>query len=242
MKGPDWLKNNTMLFARQVALARDWWLTPSCTLCGERVSQGQAFCDGCERSLPLLDAGCAVCATRLAPGSHSLICGECQQRPPRYAGAHAAFRYAAPVDRLVQGAKYNARFDWLKILAARLLERVRARAGEVDAIVPVPLHRSRLRSRGYNQAIELARPIARSLHLPLYLGIERVRPTPPQTAMTLADRRRNVRNAFAASREFTGLRVAIVDDVMTSGATVNAVANCLRKAGAASVEAWIVAR
>ena len=155
---------------------------------------------------------------------------------------HAPFRYAAPIDRLIQGAKYNARFDWLDLLANRLTEHIRIRATEVDAIVPVPLHRSRLRSRGYNQALELARPLAKNLRLPLHRGIERVRSTPAQIAMSLEDRRRNVRNAFAASGEFTGLRLALVDDVMTSGATVQAVTRCLRRAGAASVEVWIVAR
>lgn len=231
-----------MSVARQLARARDWLLTPSCLLCGERVSRKQAFCDGCERALPLFDSGCAVCAAWLPHGGNSLICGECQRRPPRYTSVHAAFRYAAPVDRLVQGAKYNARFDWLEILSARLLERVRTRAGEVDAVVPVPLHRSRLRSRGYNQALELARPIARSLNLPLRLDIERVRSTPPQATMKLDDRRRNVRNAFATNHEFTGLRAAIVDDVMTSGATAQALADILRRAGAVSAEVWILAR
>jgi ComF family protein len=231
-----------MQISQRLKLARDWLLAPSCTLCGERVSHRQPFCDGCEHSLPLLDVGCAVCATRLPPDSSSVICGECQQHPPRYASVHAAFRYAAPVDRLIQGAKYNARFDWLGLLANRLCGHVRTRATEVDAIVPVPLHRSRLRSRGYNQALELARPIAKSLRLPLHFGVERVRPTLAQTAMSLSERRRNMRRAFVARREFTGLRVAIVDDVMTSGATAQAVAACLRQADAASVEVWIVAR
>ena len=231
-----------MHISQRLMLARDWLLAPSCTLCGERVSHRQPFCDGCEHSLPLLDAGCAVCATQLPPESSSLICGECQQHPPRFASVHAVFRYAAPIDRLIQGAKYHARFDWLGLLATRLCGHVRARATEVDAIVPVPLHRARLRSRGYNQALELARPIAKSLRLPLHLGVERVRPTPPQTAMSLSERRRNVHKAFIARHECKGLRVAIVDDVMTSGATAQAVAGCLRQAGAASVEVWILAR
>lgn len=231
-----------MRISRQLARARDWLLTPDCTLCGSRVSHGQPFCDGCEHALPLHDTGCAVCATRLPSTADSLICGECQQRPPRYASVHPAFRYEAPIDRLIQGAKYGARFDWLDLLAARLSDHVRTRADEVDIIVPVPLHRSRLRSRGYNQALELARPVARLLRRPLNLGIERVRPTPPQTSMPLDERRRNVHDAFAARGIFDGLRVAIVDDVMTSGATAQAVAGCLRRAGAANVEVWVVAR
>jgi ComF family protein len=221
---------------------RDWLITPTCVLCGKPVSQGRDFCDGCARSLPWLVSGCAVCATPLPDRIDDVICGRCQQHPPRYKCVRAPFRYAAPVDRLIQGAKYNARFDWLELLGQQLAEHVYDRAHEVDAILAVPLHRARLRARGYNQSQELARPLAKRLRLPLCVGVERVRPTPPQTAMSREDRRRNVRAAFAASGEFSGLRVALVDDVMTSGATVDAVARCLRRAGAASVEVWVAAR
>lgn len=119
---------------------------------------------------------------------------------------------------------------------------MRSRVNAIDAVVPVPLHRSRLRGRGYNQSLELARPLAKRMQVPLNLGIERVRATPPQTAISRAERRRNVRGAFAATADFSGLRIAVIDDVMTSGATVDAVAQCLRKAGAARVEVWVVAR
>jgi ComF family protein len=221
---------------------RDWLVAPTCVLCGEPTFRGRDFCDGCARSLPRLISGCAVCATPLPDHNDALICGHCQQHPPRYKCVLAPFRYAAPIDRLIQGAKYSARFDWLELLGRRLAEHVRDRAPEVDAILPVPLHRSRLRARGYNQSQELARPLAKRLGLPLCQGVERVRPTPPQTAMSRNDRRRNVRAAFAASDEFSGLRVALVDDVMTSGATADAVARCLRRAGAVSVEVWVAAR
>lgn len=231
-----------MSIYRRLEILRDWLVMPACKLCGESPSR-RHICDGCERSLPWLGPHCSVCATELA-GAHidGLVCGQCQQRPPHYACVHAPFHYAAPVDHLIQGAKYHGRFDWLEVLSARLTEHVRARAHAIDAIVPVPLHRARLRSRGYNQSLELARPLSKRLKLPLSLGITRVRPTPPQTAMSRAERRKNVRNAFAANADFGGMRVAVVDDVMTSGATVDAVARCLRKAGALSVEVWVVAR
>ena len=232
-----------MQIDRRLGRVRDWLVTPTCVLCGASTLRARHFCEGCEDSLPLLDSGCAVCATPLpgaAPGT--LICGQCQRHPPRYACVHAPFRYAPPIDRLVQGAKYNGRFDWIDLLGRRLAEHVHARAGEVDAIVPVPLHRSRLRRRGYNQSLELARPLAKRLRLPLRRGIERIRATSPQTAISREDRRKNVRDAFAANVEFADLRVAVVDDVMTSGATVEAVARCLRRAGAITVEVWVVAR
>jgi ComF family protein len=108
--------------------------------------------------------------------------------------------------------------------------------------VPVPLHRSRLRERGYNQSLELARPVAKHLQLPVIDGLVRTRPTPPQAALSREARRKNVRRAFAARADFTGMRVAVVDDVMTSGATAEMVTRCLRKAGAVGVEIWVVAR
>lgn len=227
----------------RIGRLREWLWVPACALCGAHGRGGYDFCDGCEKSLPLLTSCCSRCAIFL-PGLHgdSTVCGECQQHPPKYQSAHAAFRYAPPVDRLIHGAKYTGRLDWLAILGRRLAQGIAARAGAVDALVAVPLHHSRLRERGYNQSLELARPLAKQLGLPLRDGLERLRATPPQATLTREERRRNVRAAFAARSPFTGLRVALVDDVMTSGATVDAAARCLRKAGAASVEVWVVAR
>lgn len=230
-----------MRIRQRLAAIRHWLAARGCVLCAGPVARGHDFCDGCEHSLPAIGPCCAVCATPL-PGTNTEmpICGQCQQRSPRYDRVRAPFRYAAPIDRLIQGGKYNARFDWLDILGRRLARHVHVH--QIDAIAPVPLHRSRLRTRGYNQSLELARPLARRLGLPLYRGIERVRATPPQTGMSRAQRRRNMNNAFEANAAVAGLRVAIIDDVMTSGATVEAVARCLRESGATSVEVWVVAR
>lgn len=221
---------------------REWLRAARCTLCGTRLSDARDFCHGCERSLPLLTSCCTRCAVPLAGGLDTSICGACQQHPPKYVSVQAPFRYAPPVDRLVQGAKYGGRLDWIDLLGRQLARHAVARAGAVDAVIAVPLHRSRLRRRGYNQSLELLRPLAKQLALPVCHGLERVRATPPQTQLSLAERRRSVRDAFVAKRQFDGLRLALVDDVMTSGATVDAVTRCLLQAGAASVEVWIVAR
>lgn len=240
---PETTRGGHMRFGRRLGTLRDWLMAPVCALCAEATSRERYFCDGCERALPTLETHCVICATPL-PGANTdaLICGRCQQHRPRYASVHAPFRYAAPIDRLIQGAKYHGRFDWLDLLGRRLSDRIRTRADTIDAIMPVPLHRSRLRERGYNQSLELARPLSKRLGIPLSLDVERVRATAPQKAMSRPERRRNMRGAFAARGEFNGLRVAVVDDVMTSGATVDAVARCLRQAGAASVTVWVVAR
>src|SRR5581483_53692 len=154
------------VYAR-LARIGSWLTAPACPLCAAAIEGGTDFCDGCERSLPLLGAACARCAAPLAGGGDDAICGQCQRHPPPYLGVYAPLRYAAPIDRLIQGAKYRARFDWLELLGHRLAEGIagRQRASAIDVLAPVPLHRARLRERGYNQSLELARPIARRLGL-----------------------------------------------------------------------------
>jgi ComF family protein len=154
----------------------------------------------------------------------------------------AAFRYAPPVDGLVHGAKYAGRLDWAALLGRQLAKRFAPHAASIDALVAVPSHRSRLRERGYNQSLELARPLAKRLNIPLRDSIARIRATPPQTALSREERRKNMQRAFTATDDVAQLRLAVVDDVMTSGATAEAIARCLLKAGAKSVEIWVVAR
>src|SRR5690606_9733525 len=130
-----------------------------CLLCTARAGTGRYFCPACQRALPRLRPACPVCA---APGPAAVAatpapCGRCQRQPPAYARVRAPFRYAAPVDRLVQGAKYAGRLDWLAALAQQTAAHL-AGVGDIDVVVPVPLHRARLRQRGYNQSLELARP------------------------------------------------------------------------------------
>lgn len=171
-----------------------------------------------------------------------MICGRCQQHPPAYAAVHAAFHYTTPIDRLIRGAKYGGRLDWAALLGRQLAHHMHAHVPDFDAIVPVPLHRTRLRERGYNQSLELARPIIKRLKIPLLHAVRRLRATPSQASLSAEERTKNVRHAFAINGEVTGRSVAVVDDVVTSGATVEAVARCLLKAGAKRVEILAVAR
>lgn len=220
-----------------------WLMSTPCPLCGTAIPIGDDLCDGCDRSLPPLAAACARCAAPFeSVEAAGAICGLCQQEPPAYSIVRTPFRYAPPVDRLIQGAKYGERLDWAALLGRRLARHIATSAVAVDAIVPVPLHRSRLRERGYNQSMEIARPLAAAFGLPLRSDVERTRATPAQTALSREARQKNVRNAFVAKNDYTGRRVAIVDDVMTSGATVEMLARCLLKAGANEVEIWVVTR
>jgi ComF family protein len=237
------LENSSLSLLRRVKDMRAWLLPSACPLCRAAIVPERDVCEGCERARPGLVDACARCAAALpASGVQPLLCGACQQRPPSFDVVRAPFHYATPLDRLIIGAKYHARFDWAALLGRRMAQSLAPFAREIVLLVPVPLHRQRLRSRGYNQALELARALATPLHLPLVCALERVRATPPQTALSRAERRQNVRRAFALTRAVNGARVALIDDVMTSGATAEAAAECLQRAGAARVEVWVAAR
>lgn len=212
-----------------------------CLLCGDRVAANLDFCPGCAAALPYLSRACPVCAS---PYAGSGPCGQCQRRPPPFAATTALFRYASPVDRLVIGLKFHAQLLHARVLGALMAAQLAARNDPLpQLIVPMPLHRTRLRSRGFNQALELARPVARRLGVTLdYSALVRQRATGPQTELPLAARARNVRGAFRAARDLRGLRIALVDDVMTTGHTAAAAAGALRKAGADAVEVWVLAR
>ena len=173
-----------------------------------------------------------------APG----VCGRCLKHRPAFDATAAALLYRFPADVLVQRLKYGGELACANVLGELLAEAVLP-LPRPDLLIPMPLHPDRLRGRGFNQAVELARPIARRLDIELDVSAcRRLRDTPAQAGLDLSARRRNVRGAFACDAELTGRRVAIVDDVLTSGATLDALATVLRKGGAVEVRAWVVAR
>ncbi|MEO5766636.1 MAG: phosphoribosyltransferase family protein [Casimicrobiaceae bacterium] len=164
-------------------------------------------------------------------------------RPLPFSAAVAAWVYAFPADRLIHAFKYGGQLALAEPLADALCDAVARRAGSIpDALVALPLAPSRQRERGFNQAGEIARRVAVSIGRPLIAGLARTRDAPPQASLAWSQRARNVRGAFEASACLAGRRVAIVDDVMTTGATLAAAALAARRAGALDVEAWVVAR
>jgi ComF family protein len=223
---------------------RAWrhWLWPDrCLLCRARAGTHAALCDACHAGLPWLRAACPRCALPLPAGG--VVCGQCQRKPPPFRHARAALHYQAPIDRLVLDLKYHRQLDHARVLGELLAARLEAGADRPQAIVPVPLHRTRLRERGYNQSLEIARIVARRLKLPIAAGAAtRKRATLAQAALPLAQRARNLRNAFATHGDLKGLHIAIVDDVMTSGHTAAALAKALRRAGVKQISVWVVAR
>ncbi len=208
-----------------------------CVLCGAS-SPHVRLCAPCAAGLPRLPGRlCAICAVPLTSGD---ICGACIEHPPRYDSVTAAFPYTFPIDALVQAYKYRGHLALAPLLAALL---ARELVADVDAIVPMPLAPARLSARGFNQAHELARHLGHVLRLPvLGAACRKVADTPPQAALPFSARARNVRGAFVCSVNLKGRRVAVVDDVMTTGATLNELARNLKRAGAIHVSGWVVAR
>lgn len=180
-----------------------------------------------------------MCALPLPGGG---VCGRCLKRPPAFDATHVALSYAFPADRLVQALKYRHRLALAKYFSRLLMEIGRPEC--VDCVVPLPMHRRGLRARGFNQAVEIARPLARAWHLPLLAdAVWRSRDGPPQASLAGAARRRNVRGAFASdTSQLAGRSVLVVDDVMTTGATLEALARELKRAGVVRVENMVVAR
>jgi len=223
-------------------------LPPHCLLCGDDGEAGRDVCSPCAASLARNRVCCPRCALPLqvlAPA-----CGECLQRPPPFEAAFAPFLYAHPLDLLMTRLKFGHSLAAGRVLSELWDEATTAMAPSLPAwFVPVPLHPSRLRERGYNQALELLRPLARSLGVPLAESLlARTRATPAQANLDASARRKNLRGAFEFhAKALRGIEpsvahVALVDDVMTTGATLRECARVLRRAGIGRVDVWALAR
>jgi len=210
----------------------------SCLLCAAKAGS-ELLCPACQQELPGLPAyQCPSCGEQTTHGER---CGACLKQPPNFSGVHALYRYAFPVDRMIQALKYQHR----QPLAAWFGQRLAAiiPLGAYDRILPLPLHPARLRERGFNQAMEIARPLSSRLGIRIdFASLKRNRATPAQAGLPLKDRHGNVRGAFECSTDLSGARILMVDDVLTSGASADECARVLRLHGAASVHVAVVAR
>ncbi len=219
------------------------WLFPGCcVLCGDPGIRNLDICPGCYADLPRNSHFCRTCALPLAGKPGELTCGACQRTPPAYDRCIAPLHYRYPVNHLLTRLKFHRKLPHARLLGT-LMARWLAQSPRPELLLPVPLHPSRIRERGYNQALELARPIARQLRLPIDTrSCHRVRKTAAQSELNTELRHKNVRNAFAASKQLPAKHIAIVDDVVTTGHTINELAKVLRQAGAERIDVWVVAR
>lgn len=223
-------------------IIQEWLFPPTCLLCGDPGLPGRDLCEPCARELPYLRRACARCALPLALDGQP-ICGRCLTNPPSFDATYAPLLYRQPVRHLVQALKFHRHYAHARLLGLLLAESLAHRGTFPELVLPVPLHASRLRQRGFNHSAEIAREVARRLAIPLAVGVvARCRATPPQVGLTAKARTRNVRHAFAVTRPLRARHVAILDDVMTTGSTVNELAGVLRTAGVERIDIWVCAR
>jgi len=213
-------------------------LPQACALCGARAI-GAALCPGCLADLPWLPpAHCPQCAR---PTPEGALCGHCLHDPPAFVRTRACLLYGPPLDGLIQQFKYGKDIHLAHFFATRLAPHLANTRAEL--ILPMPLHPERIGERGFNQAVEIARPLARHLGLPLLINAaQRQRNTPAQAGLDHDARLKNIKGAFTCDARVAGKRVALFDDVMTTGASLNELARTVLAAGAVEVEAWVVAR
>lgn len=226
------LFNSSLIFVQQ-----------DCMLCGAG-SGTDLLCAACHAELPRVPTpACPVCAGPIGgePGDRQ-VCGVCLTHSPTYDRTCAALSYDFPVDKLIQALKYRGQLP-LARLFSELLRASVSEGPRPDLVMPMPLHTNRARERGFNQATEIAKPLAKALGLALdSQSLSRNRNTTAQAGLPLDKRHGNVKDAFTCTGAVAGLHVAVVDDVMTSGATLHEAAKALKQAGAAEVSLWVVAR
>ncbi len=213
-----------------------------CVLCLSRCCGDLDLCGPCLRDLPRLRTACSRCGLPMPVTGR---CGPCIKNRPPYRLCRAPFLYTHPLDRLILGLKFGQQLQLARFLGALFALEVEACIEELpECLIPVPLHPWRLFRRGYNQALEIARPISRRLRIPIELDrCSRYRNTIPQTRLTPGRaRRNNLRNAFTVTDRAPLRRVALLDDVVTSGATVAELSRTLLRAGYGCVEVWAISR
>jgi ComF family protein len=222
-----------------------WVLPYTCILCGSPSQISLDICLPCLEELPILPQSCPRCANTLP--SKTDLCKNCQANPPPFDKTHALFSYEPPISKLLLDLKFQNTLLNAKILGELMAISIKTEWYEhgplPNLILPVPLHTHRLKQRGFNQAVELAKPIAKRLNLPLSLdACIRSKHTLPQATLKAEDRTQNIQQAFKVEQNITGLHIAIVDDVITTGQTVTELTNVLKSAGAYRVDVWCCAK
>ena len=220
-----------------------------CVVCAMRRGMPQiSLCEQCEADFFSAHRSrcerCAISMSAAHAGGHRL-CGQCLGQPPHFDATTTLAEYVSPIDGMVKALKFTARLDLASFFGRLLALRVLAQSTDErkSIVIPVPLAFERARQRGFNQSHHIARAFAAASDKRLAADrLLRVRHTPPQQALALKERRLNVRGAFAVEGNVDGESVFVVDDVMTTGSTLDEVARVLKRAGAAHVHNLIVAR
>lgn len=229
------------MFSLAVRFAANAWPS-ACVFCGNE-KECQRICTKCRQRLPWNEVFCERCGQPL-PASQpaGVVCAHCQSTQPSYAAARAPLVYSFPVDHALKSLKFNRQLWYAPALADLLLPVLQENYQHCDALLPVPLHRWRQAARGFNQVVEICLPLRRATGLRILTDVQRVKATPPQTGLTAAERKKNLRGAFAVRDQLRCRYPLVIDDVITTGTTISHFADVLLRAGAEQVSALAVAR
>jgi len=209
-----------------------------CFLCGDINTQ--AICTACLNDLPYLQTTCIYCGADLPISD---VCGDCTAQPPIFNQAKALFSYSYPVNILIQAAKFQKNFAILKMLGDLMGQHFKHEK-QPDVLIPIPLHFNRLHERGYNQSLEMAKCIALHTNIDVDNKVcQRIKDTPHQVKLSAKERRRNLKGAFRVKNlPAQWQHIVLIDDVITTGSTVNELAKVLFNAGVQRVDVWCCAR
>jgi ComF family protein len=215
-----------------------------CILCGERTQNTMDLCVVCKKDLPWLQQSCLQCAIPLY--TEATHCGKCLKSNLPYTKTIALFHYQTPIIKLITALKFQHRLIYARVLGELLAEKIIKTYGLQplpECIIPIPLHSERLCERGFNQALELARPLEKHLNIPINLNAcQRIINTQAQSLIPAKNRQHNIKNAFIVNESFSNKHIAIIDDVMTTGSTVYELSKILKKARAKQIDIWCCAR
>lgn len=218
---------------------------PTCVLCDAQSQTGVDLCLPCYQSLPHNHTHCASCSLplpQLNGAVDRLLCGKCLTDPPATMAPNIPFRYEAPVDFMIQQLKFHGSVKYGRLIG-ELLARAVADNERPDLLVPVPQHQQRLLDRGFNHATAICRIVSKRLAIPMDTQMAtKSDARPPQATLNAAAREKNMRGAFEATMRTPASHVAIIDDVMTTGATAEALSKALIRAGTQRVSIWAFAR
>jgi ComF family protein len=230
----NWSKNNQLLNLDHLTTLI---FKQNCLLCTAPTHTNLSLCAACIADFPPATWPC--CPT-FGISTSGEVCGKCMKQPPHFDETHALFTYTYPADAIIQHYKYRNALYLSATFAELLIHKLQT---DIDLIITMPLHDERVKERGFNQSLEIAKIIARRTHRTVdSIGCYRVKNTPPQASPSLKRRLNNMRGAFQCKQSYMGQHVALLDDVMTTGASLNELAKVIKKAGASKVSCYVLAR
>jgi ComF family protein len=227
---------------QKIASITQWFSIPTvCVLCHHHHAQSSSLCSTCSQLLTRLHNPCQYCACPL-PSEQFLICGECLRKKPAFDRVITAYTFEEPLRSLLHEFKYLKALHLRPLLAALMIEAYDEKMAQADCIMPTPLHTARICERGFNQAAELAKIIAKKIKKPYVDSIcKKINNTLPQVGLTAQDRRKNLRYTFIA-KPSPYQHVLMIDDLVTTGSTANEIARTLKRQGVKHVDIWCCAR